>query len=107
MSPTRSMSPPAEGAEQEFQPAPTQAGPPRWLMKWIGSMIEMIMHIYYMVTNLGQNTTGHKQQLEDSFFRKYSQLRVTEQRVADQLRVIIRKRLLRNLDQLYNKRNIM
>lgn len=91
---TTTAAPPAEGAAQEFQPATTQAGLPRRRMKWTTSMNETIMRIFYKITNLGQEIIGYRQQLHAEFCRKYPNIEVSEQRVADQYRVILRNNLV-------------
>ena len=91
---TQTRAQPAEGAAQETQPALTQAGLPRQRLKWTPAMNESIMRIFFKVTNLGQQMIGYRQQLHVEFCRKYPDMNVTEQRVADQYRVILRNNLI-------------
>uniref|UniRef100_A0A6P7FIA7 Uncharacterized protein LOC114328223 n=1 Tax=Diabrotica virgifera virgifera TaxID=50390 RepID=A0A6P7FIA7_DIAVI len=91
---TPTRAPPAEGAALDHQPALTQAGRPRQRMKWTVSINENILRFYYKVTNLGQETIGYRQQLYAEFCRTYPDIQVSEQRVSDQYRVIIRNNLI-------------
>lgn len=91
---TPPRAPPAEGAAQELQPALTQAGLRRQRMKWTIVMNETIMRIFYKVTNLGQEVVGYRQQLHAEFCRVFPNVQVSEQRVADQYRVILRNNLV-------------
>uniref|UniRef100_A0A6P7H3N9 Uncharacterized protein LOC114345718 n=1 Tax=Diabrotica virgifera virgifera TaxID=50390 RepID=A0A6P7H3N9_DIAVI len=63
-------------------------------MKWTVSINENILRFYYKVTNLGQETIGYRQQLYAEFCRTYPDIQVSEQRVSDQYRVIIRNNLI-------------
>ncbi|XP_050502317.1 uncharacterized protein LOC126881795 [Diabrotica virgifera virgifera] len=91
---TTARAPLAEGAAPEHQPALTQAGRPRQRMKWTVSINESILRFYYKVTNLGQETIGYRQQLYAEFCREYPDIQVSEQRVSDQYRVIVRNNLI-------------
>lgn len=76
------------------QPLTTKAGKPRQRMKWTSLMNETILRVYYQVTNLGQITVGYRQQLHAEFCKVYPELQVTEQRIADQYRTILRNNLI-------------
>ncbi|CAH2019900.1 unnamed protein product [Acanthoscelides obtectus] len=84
----------AESAAQESQPVLTQAGLPRRRIKWTVSMNESIMRIFYKVTNLGRETIGYRPRLHTAFCSEYPEIKVSQQRVADQYRVIIKNNLI-------------
>lgn len=61
-------------------------------MKWTDEINKNLLLCYFTVTNLQQNTTGYRSQLYQAFMNIYPELRemITEQRLSDQIRVIIR-----------------
>ena len=103
---TRPRAPPAEGAAQEYQPALTQAGRPRQRLKWTMSMNETVVRLYYKVTELERNLAGYRQRLHAEFCIFYPNITVTEQRVADQYRVILRNNLIPETRRNIIKREI-
>jgi len=54
------------------------------------------MRHYYIVTKLETMKIGYRRELHDSFTRQYPEMEVSEQRIADQRRVIVTRGLLSN-----------
>ncbi|XP_050679442.1 uncharacterized protein LOC126975555 [Leptidea sinapis] len=77
-----------------FLLASTKAGKPRVRMKWSKEMNLFIMRTYYYITKLETDLTTYRKQLHELFLQKYPDLNVTEQRIADQRRVIVKNKLL-------------
>lgn len=91
---TTSNAPPTESAAQD-QSGLTQVGLPRRRMKWNSSMNEHIVRSYLKVTECEMLLVGYRQKLHREFLLKYPQLsHVSEQRVADQYRAIMRLNLI-------------
>lgn len=61
-------------------------------MKWTDEINKNLLLCYFTVTNLQQNTTAYRSQLHQAFINIYPELRetITEQRLSDQIRVIVR-----------------
>lgn len=60
-------------------------------MKWTDQLNEFIVRAYYRVTNLEEEIHGFRTRLHEEFIARFPELRhLTEQRIADQYRVIIR-----------------
>ena len=77
------------------QPATTRAGLTRQRMSWTTEMNEHIMRCYYKITALETFTTGYRTELRRMFLEKYPDYQmVTEQRLVDQKRVIIKNKRL-------------
>ena len=53
-----------------------------------------IMRQYYTITTLGTMKIGYRRELHDRFMKQYPEMEVSEQRIADQRRVIVTKNLL-------------
>ena len=82
---------PAASALSANQPATTKAGKPRQRMQWNNEMNENLMRCYYNVTQGESNITGFRIGLHREFTALYPQLNhLTEQRLADQRRMIIK-----------------
>lgn len=77
-----------------FLPASTKAGKPRVRMKWNKDVNIFIMRTYYLITKLETDFSTYRKELHELFSRKYPSIHVTEQRVADQRRTIVRNKLL-------------
>lgn len=77
-------------------PASTKAGKPRVRMRWTEDVNIFIMRTYYRVTKLETDMTTYRKLLHEHFLRQYPHVMVSEQRVSDQRRVIIRNRMLTN-----------
>ncbi|XP_030750616.1 uncharacterized protein LOC115878300 [Sitophilus oryzae] len=82
---------PARSVLQDIRPTTTLAGKARQRMKWTDEINKNLLLCYFTVTNLQQNTTGYRSQLYEAFMNIYPELRemITEQRLSDQIRVII------------------
>ncbi|XP_063899231.1 uncharacterized protein LOC135119187 [Helicoverpa armigera] len=83
----------ARGASA-FMPASTKAGKPRVRMRWSKEVNTFIMRTYLHITKLETDMTTYRQQLHELFTRQYPEINVTEQRISDQRRAIIRNKLL-------------
>ncbi|XP_075990923.1 uncharacterized protein LOC142986349 [Anticarsia gemmatalis] len=77
-----------------FLPASTKAGKPRVRMSWSKEVNTFIMRTYYYITKLETDMTTYRRQLHELFTLQYPEIKVTEQRVSDQRRTIIRNKLL-------------
>ncbi|XP_028163341.1 uncharacterized protein LOC114354934, partial [Ostrinia furnacalis] len=64
-------------------------------MRWNDEINETIMRIYYKITQMETNTTGYRKLLHTQFIEQFPQLaHISEQRVADQRRVIVNNKLI-------------
>lgn len=64
-------------------------------MKWTDEINEEIMKAYYRITQIEQNKTAYRKQLHTSFVSQFPDLsHVSEQRIADQRRVIVHNKLI-------------
>ncbi|XP_061721079.1 uncharacterized protein LOC133527900 [Cydia pomonella] len=77
-----------------FMPASTKAGKTRVRMSWSKDVNLFIMRTYYYITKLETDMTTYRKQLHELFSRQYPTVKVSEQRVSDQKRAIIRNKLL-------------
>ncbi|CAB3232935.1 unnamed protein product [Arctia plantaginis] len=77
-----------------FLPASTKSGKPRVRMRWSKEVNLFIMRTYYQITKLETDMTTYRKQLHELFTRHYPDINVTEQRIADQRRTIVRNKLL-------------
>lgn len=80
--------------ENSFLPASTKAGKPRMRMKWTNDVNLFIMRTYYYITKLETDLTIYRKRLHELFSQKYPDVKVSEQRISDQRRTIIRNKLL-------------
>ena len=86
---------PVESALPISQPTTTKAGKPRQRMIWSNQMNENLMRCYYTVTENETTTVGYRELLHKKFIEQYPDLsHLTEQRIADQKRVIINNKRL-------------
>ncbi|KAL0809154.1 hypothetical protein ABMA28_011389 [Loxostege sticticalis] len=76
------------------QPATTKAGKPRVRMTWDKEVNLFIMRTYYYITKLETDRTMYCKRLFEKFKSQYPNSNVSEQRIADQRRAIIRNKLL-------------
>jgi hypothetical protein len=77
-------------------------------IKWTTSMNESIIRNYFKITNLESNRTAYRRPLHLSFITQYPELgHLTEQRISDQLRVIIKNKLLSDAKLNQIKEEIM
>ena len=93
----KSQTPPAADASQvasALKPATTKAGKPRVRMKWDQDTNIFIMRTYYHITKLETDLTQYRQLLYQHFMEKYPNANVSEQRVSDQMRAIIRNKMV-------------
>lgn len=63
-------------------------------MKWSIELNKFIMLTYYTVTNLETQKVGYRQELHRLFRVRFPEIEVSEQRIADQRRVIVTNNLL-------------
>ncbi|XP_026323226.1 uncharacterized protein LOC113232673 [Hyposmocoma kahamanoa] len=63
-------------------------------MKWSKDVNMFIMRTYFYITKLETNMTTYRPQLHELFVRQYPEVTVSEQRLSDQRRAIIRNKLL-------------
>ncbi|XP_047539184.1 uncharacterized protein LOC125072598 [Vanessa atalanta] len=77
-----------------FLPASTKAGKPRVRMRWSKEVNSFIMRTYYYITNLETDMTTYRQKMHELFTREYPGITVTEQRISDQRRTIVKNKLL-------------
>ncbi|XP_075983196.1 uncharacterized protein LOC142981283 [Anticarsia gemmatalis] len=77
-----------------FLPASTKAGKPRVRMSWSKDVNMFIMRTYFYITKLETDMTIYRKTLHEQFSLKYPDVKVTEQRVSDQRRTIVRNKLL-------------
>ncbi|XP_050561144.1 uncharacterized protein LOC126912570 [Spodoptera frugiperda] len=83
----------ARGANA-FLPASTKAGKPRVRMKWSKEVNIFIMRTYFYITKLETDMTIYRKVLHELFCRQYPDVNVSEQRISDQRRTIVRNNLL-------------
>lgn len=72
----------------------TRAGRPRMRRKWTNEINEALLRAYYRITLLETDLTGYRPRLRSTFTSEYREYDVTEQRLADQVRVIHRNNLI-------------
>ncbi|XP_045492418.1 uncharacterized protein LOC123691877 [Colias croceus] len=77
-----------------FLPASTKAGKPRVRMRWSKDVNIFIMRTYYYITKLETDFTIYRKQLHELFTQEYPEINVSEQRISDQRRTIVRNKLL-------------
>lgn len=77
-----------------MRPATTKAGRPRARMKWDRDTNIFIMRTYFTVTKLETELTTYRHLLHREFIQQYPNCQVSEQRLSDQRRVIVRNKLL-------------
>jgi hypothetical protein len=77
-----------------FQPASTKAGKPRVRMRWSNDVNLFIMRTYYQITKLETDLTTYRKLLHERFMTQYPGVNVSEQRVSDQRRTIIRNKMI-------------
>ncbi|XP_063891684.1 uncharacterized protein LOC135117143 [Helicoverpa armigera] len=87
----------ARGASA-FLPASTKAGKPRVRMRWSKEVNTFIMRTYFHITKLETDMTTYRQQLHELFTRQYPEISVSEQRISDQRRTIVRNKLLSQVE---------
>ena len=76
---------------QDMLPATTLGGKQRQRMRWSDEINRHLIFCYYQTTNLETNKTEYRSQLHTAFTNRYPELNfLTEQRLADQVRVIIK-----------------
>ncbi|KAI5692968.1 hypothetical protein M8J75_004967 [Diaphorina citri] len=75
-------------------PETTRVVRPRVRMKWTTELNTFIMRTYYHVTKLETDMTAYVRKMHEAFRAEYPDIEVSEQRIADQRRVIIRNKLL-------------
>jgi hypothetical protein len=89
--------------QQETQPAETvsqarlgttKTGKPRQRIQWSEEMNMFIMHHYYIITKLETIKIGYRRELHDRFMRRYPEMEISEQRIADKRRAIVTRGLL-------------
>ncbi|XP_039755836.1 uncharacterized protein LOC120630638 [Pararge aegeria] len=85
-----------------FLPASTKAGKARVRMKWSREVNIFIMRNYLYITKLETDLTTYRQRLHELFKEQYPSIIVSEQRISDQRRAIVRNKLLPQdiIDQL-------
>lgn len=84
----------AVSALAETDSATTAAGNPRQRMKWDMKKNMAVMRCYFKATNIESNTSAYRTSMYRLFKAEYPNLDVTEQRVADQRRTIVHRKLL-------------
>lgn len=72
----------------------TAAGRIRQRRKWTYNINETLLRIYYQVTAIETNMTEYRQRLHTAFNIDHPEYNATEQRLADQIRVIHRNNLI-------------
>lgn len=77
-----------------FLPVSTKAGKTRVRMRWNKEVNMFIMRTYFHITKLETDMTTYRQQLHELFTQQYPEVTVSEQRISDQRRVIVRNKLL-------------
>lgn len=77
-----------------FLPASTKAGKPRVRMKWSHDVNQFIMRTYYRITKLETDMTTYRKTLHELFSLQYPDVNVSEQRISDQRRMIIKNKYL-------------
>lgn len=84
------MAQPMDVLPANVQPT-TKAGKPRLRIKWTILMNSSIIRNYLRITRLETNTTGYRFLLHRAFTADFPDIVATEQRIADQRRVILKK----------------
>ncbi|KAI5731448.1 hypothetical protein M8J77_010139 [Diaphorina citri] len=72
----------------------TAVGERRVRMKWTQDINLFIMRTFYQVTQLETNMTAYREKIHRAFVQKYPSMPVSQQRVADQRRTIVKNKLL-------------
>jgi hypothetical protein len=88
---------PDESVSAELAQQTTTTGKPRQRIKWDEEMNTFIMRSYYIDTENETNMAMYRQNIYHAFVAQYPNIRVTEQRIADQRRAIIKRKLLSNI----------
>lgn len=91
----------ARSVLQEIRPATTLAGRERQRMKWSDEINQQLLRCYYTVTHCETNLTGYRPELYTKFISIYPDLHnlVSQQRLADQIRVIHRNNRISPTDR--------
>lgn len=80
---------PARSVLQDMLPATTLAGKSRQRMKWTHEINCELLRSYYIVTHCETNLSAYRPQLHQKFIETFPELsHISEQRLADQIRVI-------------------
>lgn len=93
----RSQTEAARGAMAEpnaLRPATTKAGKARIRMKWSNDVNMFIMRTYYAITALESDTKAYRDTLHKLFNQQYPDVSISQQRIADQRRAIVKNNLL-------------
>lgn len=85
---------PASGALVNKPITTTKAGLPRQRMKWTTDLNKSVMRCYFIATNLESYMTLYRAKMYNTFVNENPHLQITEQRLADQRRTIIHRKLL-------------
>lgn len=97
---TQSPTQPAESDSMDL-PTTTKASKQRQRMTWTPEMNKHVIRCYFKATRLNEDLTGYRTLLYQYFqkYQKFPQIHhLTEQRISDQYRIIIRNKRLSNFE---------
>ncbi|XP_064292512.1 uncharacterized protein LOC135310067 [Plodia interpunctella] len=80
--------------ENSLLPVSTKTGKPRVRMSWSSEVNIFIMRTYYYITKLETDMTIYRKKLHEHFLARYPDINVSEQRISDQRRAIIKNKYL-------------
>ncbi|KOB52285.1 Uncharacterized protein OBRU01_24715, partial [Operophtera brumata] len=90
-----------------MRPPTTKSGKSRQRLQWTKEINKELLKCYYIVTNNETNLTGYRPQLRNKFIETYPDLNfITEQRLADQIRLIIHSNYLQPTERENIKRQL-
>jgi Arc/MetJ family transcription regulator len=72
----------------------TTSGKPRQRIKWDDEMNTFIMRSYYTLTRNETDMAMYRQKIHQAFTKQYPNIPITKQRIADQRRTIVQRKLL-------------
>lgn len=73
--------------------------------RWSIEMNKFILHTYLLLTNMDTDTNAYLTALHTKFLEKYPDMQVSRQRIGDQRRAIVQKKLIpqKSIDAIYKK----
>ena len=90
---------PSRNVLQDIRPATTLQGKPRQRMRWSEDINRHLMLCYYQITNNETNLTEYRQAVHTAFTNQFPELNfISEQRLADQIRVIKKNKRLTEIE---------
>jgi hypothetical protein len=72
----------------------TKTGKPRQCIQWSEGTDTFIVGQYHTITKLETMKIGYRRKLHDRIMKEYTEMKISEQRIAEQRRAIVTKNLL-------------